>query len=74
MAAVAKREGGVESSLHSKHEKILGGGPSLAVIFISHADPSQEMDGVEVMRLKITEAGGHERTGAEARACGKAWR
>ena len=65
MAAVAKREGGVESSLHSKHEKILGGGPSLAVIFINHADPLQEMDGVGVMRLKIIEAGEHKRTEAQ---------
>ena len=65
MAAVAKREGGAESSLHSKHEKILGGGPSLTVIFISQADPSQEMDGVGVMRLKITEAGEHKRTEVE---------
>ena len=53
MAAVAKREGGAESSLHSKHEKILGGGPSLDVVFISLADPSQEMDGVGVAQVPL---------------------
>ena len=53
MAAVAKREGGAESSLHSKHKKILGGGPSLDIVFISLADPSQEMDGVGVAQVPL---------------------
>ena len=45
---------GEQSPLQAQNlKKILGGGPSLDVVFISLADPSQEMDGVGVAQVSL---------------------
>ena len=45
---------GEQSPLQAQNlKRILGDGPSLDVVFIYHADPLQEMDGVGVAQVPL---------------------